>query len=466
MRTTLKLVIISLAVPAWLFCLACKKFLDIDRPVNQLVSGSVFSDSTSAEAAAVGVYAGIMENFLKTLNGRITLNAGLAADELNTPATNAGPNPFATNNLLADNSANTATWTEAYKLIYHINSVLQQVEASQSLPTRMKGRISVEMTVMRALTYYFLLSLYGDIPYTTGTDFRINGILARKSAAAVSSTLFTELESAAAYFKSAGLPESKFRVGRWATEGLLARMALLRKDWLAAVQHASEVISSGQFSMPALAAAFTAKSPEVILQFMPSTVLPYGSGEGNAFIPSSASVVPTYYLTPELLATFEPGDQRRTQWVLQQNATGGPYYYPAKYRVRQNPVYTVKEECQVALRLGELLLLRAEALAELGRLPEAISDLDLVRKRAGLPLLVTTNPGISKEALLTAIYHERQIELFAEWGHRWLDLKRTGRINTVLAMVKGGDWQATDALFPIPQSEILANPNLTQNEGY
>ncbi|HSZ34873.1 MAG TPA: RagB/SusD family nutrient uptake outer membrane protein, partial [Puia sp.] len=64
-----------------------------------------------------------------------------------------------------------------------------------------------------------------------------------------------------------------------------------------------------------------------------------------------------------------------------------------------------------------------------------------------------------------AIMHERQEEFFAEWGHRWFDLKRTGTINTELSVEKSG-WQPTDSLYPIPQVQIQNDPNTTQNPGY
>lgn len=62
--------------------------------------------------------------------------------------------------------------------------------------------------------------------------------------------------------------------------------------------------------------------------------------------------------------------------------------------------------------------------------------------------------------------NERQKELFCEMGHRWFDLKRTGKIDSVLSIEKGNHWQSTDALFPIPQTEIDRNPFLKQNPGY
>ncbi|HLX53389.1 MAG TPA: RagB/SusD family nutrient uptake outer membrane protein, partial [Aquella sp.] len=70
-------------------------------------------------------------------------------------------------------------------------------------------------------------------------------------------------------------------------------------------------------------------------------------------------------------------------------------------------------------------------------------------------------------SLLAAIMHERQVELFTEWGHRWLDLKRTGTANTILATVKE-NWQSTDQLYPIPQIQITNDPHManSQNPGY
>jgi hypothetical protein len=66
---------------------------------------------------------------------------------------------------------------------------------------------------------------------------------------------------------------------------------------------------------------------------------------------------------------------------------------------------------------------------------------------------------------MTALKQERRIELFCEWGHRWLDLKRMGDVDAVMGPLKSG-WSATDALYPIPQSQVLNDPNMTQNPGY
>jgi hypothetical protein len=138
---------------------------------------------------------------------------------------------------------------------------------------------------------------------------------------------------------------------------------------------------------------------------------------------------------------------------------GNTYYIPYKYK--QDIVVSGSGEYDMVLRLAEQYLIRAEARARQDKISGAISDLNAIRNRAGL----TNTPAIDKESLLLDIEHERQTELFVEWGHRWLDLKRTGRIDEILGLEKTG-WKSSAALFPIPQIELSKNSKLKQNVGY
>ncbi len=115
----------------------------------------------------------------------------------------------------------------------------------------------------------------------------------------------------------------------------------------------------------------------------------------------------------------------------------------------------------MVLRFAELYLIRAEARANQDNLEGAIDDLNEIRSRAGLPDLLDT---LTKDEVLLAIEKERKLELFTEWGHRWLDLKRTGRALTVLSVTKP-EITETDLLYPIPLAAMNTNPNLEQNPG-
>ena len=156
---------------------------------------------------------------------------------------------------------------------------------------------------------------------------------------------------------------------------------------------------------------------------------------------------------------MEDLDIRKQIWIG--NTTDGvnTFFYPFKYKVlgQTEPA----QEYSMVFRLTEQYLIRAEARAQAGNVIGAQTDLNLIRNRAGLSNISSTNAN----DLLLAIEKERRHELFTEWGHRWLDLKRTERISEVMSDIKP-NWESTDVLFPIPQTQIDNNPNTSQNPGY
>jgi hypothetical protein len=114
------------------------------------------------------------------------------------------------------------------------------------------------------------------------------------------------------------------------------------------------------------------------------------------------------------------------------------------------------------LRLSEQYLIRAEARARQGDLIGAKDDLNVIRNAAGLGNTI----AVTDIAIIDAVLRERRVELFTEYGHRFFDLKRYGTVNAILSLVKPG-WEVTDSLLPLPETELLVNPNLLpQNPGY
>jgi hypothetical protein len=224
---------------------------------------------------------------------------------------------------------------------------------------------------------------------------------------------------------------------------------------------------------PNLNNVFLTGSREAILQLQQNLQSSAGNAtpEGYVSLPSPLYTGLTEFgLTDQLLNAFEPGDLRRAEWI---DSTSNPAYpgfvfYPAKYKIgAANSMAGVAVEYYMVLRLAEMYLVRAEARAHgaPGGTGEAINDLNAIRSRAQLPNLP---PTLSKDDVITAVEHERQTELFTEWGHRWLDLKRTGRAAIVLPAIPlkqpwQGDYQL---LYPIPPSEIKNDNALTQNPGY
>jgi len=208
---------------------------------------------------------------------------------------------------------------------------------------------------------------------------------------------------------------------------------------------------------------FLRASKEAIWQFRPSIPF-FNTNEASVFIltysPEINSQQP-FALTPNLINSFEPGDLRRDIWVNEILFDSVKYFYPFKYKQNSGPL----TEYSIVFRLAEMYLIRSESRARLDNLGGSIADLDSVRNRAKIPLIGNINYGISKDSLLLNIEHERRIEFFSEWGHRWLDLKRTGRVDVVLEDRIGYD--SNMKIYPIPQSEMDRNPFLSrQNEGY
>lgn len=171
-----------------------------------------------------------------------------------------------------------------------------------------------------------------------------------------------------------------------------------------------------------------------------------------------------YLLSDSLVNLFDSGDKRKENWVVSKMVDTQTYYFPYKYKLS----YTgqAPQEYPVLLRLAEQYLIRAEAKAQENKVSEAIDDINVIRARAGVSPLSNT---LTQVQALAAIAKERRLELFTEYGHRWLDLKRTGEINNVMNIVcplKGGNWNSNWQVYPISLTEIQRDPNLTQNPGY
>jgi tetratricopeptide (TPR) repeat protein len=120
------------------------------------------------------------------------------------------------------------------------------------------------------------------------------------------------------------------------------------------------------------------------------------------------------------------------------------------------------------VRYADVLLLYAEALNAQGQTAAAYPYVDMIRQRAGLATLTTAHPGLSQQAFLTQLKHERITELTGE-GHRFEDLARWGDLGPALAARDANFANfkvGKDEFMPIPQYDLDVNPKLKQNPGY
>jgi hypothetical protein len=446
---------------------SCRKLVDPGTPSNRTTSDKVFNNDTLAREAVVGIYREIMKSF-GPFHGEITWLCASYSDELTQPYIMVEYEPFLTNTLTADNQLIQTIWTKAYRTLYQCNDVIQGLKNSR-LSDSLRNQLSGEAYFIRALTYFYLVNLFDRVPLITATDYATNAKMGRTETDRIYDQIISDLQDAQhllTYFTSLDKPYQKVRANQFAATALLARVYLYKKNWAAAEKAATRLIESHYYSLESnLQQIFLADSREAILQFMPFTI--YNAAEGATFVPQTGKP-PTFNLQESLINTFEANDKRR-EWIKNIFYNGSNYYYPYKYKRNNGAPYT---EYNMVLRLAEQYLIRAEARIMQNDLSGATADLNRIRARAGLPL--KTGYSSQREAMI-ALEQERRIELFAEWGHRWFDLKRFGtytlsgnfltRADEVLDILKPA-WETTAKLWPIPAKEVNLNPALIQNKGY
>lgn len=440
---------------------ACEDFLEVGTPKTEITGTTVFSNDASAKSAIRGVYSLMMSNsgFAK---GELERFTGISSDELITYSSNNEQQQFAQPALLATNSIILTTfWSEAYKYISNANSIVEGLNNSEGLTPELKDQIEGEALFIRAYCHFYLVNLFGDIPYVKTTDYKINSVLQRETTSDVYDKITEDLLKAKSLMTDDFSYSNDERVqpNKGVATALLARVYLYRSDWINAETMADELIgNSSIYSLVDLDEVFLPNSKESIWQLKP--VIP-GSNtpQGQLFIltDNPANTFGAVSLSEDFVDSFEDDDERRAEWV-NEYSDGSTFYFPFKYK------YSNEDELfeySMVFRLGEQYLIRAEARARQNKLLDGASDINAIRTRSGLDPIT---PSTSDE-LLQSIEMERKFELFTEGGHRWLDLKRTQRASAVLAPIKQ-DWQSEDQLYPIPQSERSVNPSLSQNSGY
>jgi hypothetical protein len=449
-----------------IFFTSCKKFVESDPPKTALISETVFSSDATATAAITGIYSRMMQSSSDFLSGEnsITLLSGLSSDELKNYSTDINQIQFYTSSLSPSNSRSSIFWTQLYQYIYSANSVIEGIAKSKSLSPQLKKELTGEAKFFRAFCYFYLTNLFGDVQILTSTDYSVNAHAFRSPKSEVYQQIVNDLNDAKDvlpdnYTNSGG---QRTRANKWAGTALLSRVYLYMSNWSMAETEATLVINNNStYNLVAdLDQVFLKNSNEAILQFSP--VVPFfETFDGFRFILSGSPR--RVALNDGVLSSFETGDNRKPHWVGTSIVGAQTYYFPYKYKLQfTGATTTPPKEYLMILRLAEQYLIRAEARAELNDIPGAQADLNTIRNRAGLFNSIAN----TKASLLLAIEQERRVEMFCEMGHRWLDLKRTNRANVILEPLKGSNWQPTDVLYPIPQSEISLNSNIVQNPGY
>lgn len=462
----------------------CKKLIEVEPPIDNLNSALVFNSDATAASALTGIYTKISQDNINSFRlGGITslsLFASLSADELV---------PLDPNNLVYSNyyknqlssTANTTSadyWSNFYTTLFMANSAIEGIRSSKSMSKPVMEQLLGEAMFIRAFCNFYLVNLFGDIPLISSTEWKTNMSSPRTPKDIVFQSIIADLNEAqnllkTKYVKADALTPypngsiEKIRPNKWVAKALLARAYLYVKDWNRAEAVATEILNENTlFKLSALSDVFKKNSTEAIWQLQPiGTGTNSNTGEGKLFILPSSGPSSQYpvYLRKEFINSFQLNDLRLTNWTNSITVNSITYYYPFKYKIGN--VNTPTQEYSTVFRLAEIYLIRSEARLHQKNIDGSKEDLNNIRKRAGLLDITSTDSS----AILSYIIQERRSELFTEWGHRWLDLKRNDNIEGIMSLTttqKGGDWQTTDQLYPIPFTELQKTPQIEQNPGY
>ncbi|MCF6132735.1 RagB/SusD family nutrient uptake outer membrane protein [Flavobacterium wongokense] len=441
---------------------ACDSFVDVEQPNSQLTSDAIFNDYTTASAAMKDVYTKMRDGGL--LTGKpvgLTHLLGLYADELQSYQSSASSAaPFYNNAVIPTHSYAQEIWITTYSQVYACNAVLKGAAASTALTADQKNQLTGEALFARALLHSYLAGVYGACPFITTTDYEQNLNVSRLPKSQIYTLCISDLEQARDLLPATYLSSSRTRPNKFAVSALLARLYLYSGRWAEASNEASAVLNQSAMYVwePDLNKVFLKACTSTIWQF--SAAGATGNTQEGALFIFNAGPPPVVALNSALYTVFEPGDLRKTAWT--RTITNGPNTWRHVYKYKQGAGALPTAEQSIVLRLAEQYLIRAEARAQLGELTNAKQDLNFIRTNAGLP----NTTAVTQSDVLDAILKERRVELFAEFGHRFFDLQRNAKLDVELSPVKPG-WNTTDALWPVPESQLLINPNLLpQNAGY
>ncbi|WP_313239758.1 RagB/SusD family nutrient uptake outer membrane protein, partial [Sphingobacterium multivorum] len=320
-----------------------------------------------------------------------------------------------------------------------------------------KQRIKGEALLVRSILFFYLQQIFGDIPYPTSTDYQINQSLSKIPSSEVLTRLENDLSSSISLLSDSYRSTERIIPNRKVGELMLAKIYMLQSRWNNAETLLRTITQSSLYQFENdLSKVFTKTGGHILWQLKPKN-----SGDATQEVIAyyfTGAAPSNYALSQNLVNTFTVGDQRKNQWMATVTVAQNTWYRPAKYKTLTNNT----TEYSVIFRLEEVYLLLAESLAEQDKLAEALPLLNATRQRATLPVL---SMPISKQSLLNEILLEDRKEFFTEMGHRFLDLKRMNRLDDLLPIKS--NWKNYHSLWPLPQKELLLNPNLNpQNTGY
>lgn len=486
---------ISLSALAFLMTgfTSCTDFLE-EKVYTEYDPNGMLQDQSGVDALLIGAYARsrIIEynsrNYTFLMNEFPTdiafeTGGGLERDAF----------PFINFSWDVDNSFLNTFWGKMYEAIASANSVLNVTDGLTTISEESLKKAQAEARFIRAVSYYYLLNLFGptpiiEIPKGASPDEieQIGKSTPRASLEDFIKYIVTDLT-----FAADNLPVEENPIGR-ATRGaalaVLTKLYMHEKDWENAAATAQKVIDLKYYSLYTDYKKMFSVEGEDNKEYIYRAPCIAQAGYHNNYMPHAFP--PNYPIQSNWINfgaqfrtytafydTFEKGDIRTevliTNYVdqsgqkieLLRDNEGNPLDNVRSFKYWPDPNASGENNGNdiVYIRYADILLCRAEALNELkGPNEESINLINEIRKRAKVAEIEQSK--FTKETLRDFILEERAREFFSE-GLRREDLIRHGKFISN-AIERGKDAKPYQVLYPIPQRQREANPNLTQNPGY
>lgn len=468
----MKKIIISLSTI--LFLLSCSSDLLNTTPESDKIVTQFYKDATQIEQAVNAVYGclqytGQYKLAMPTIG---EIPSDNTFDEV--PANDSftyGEFDFFT--IQPNNSLIASTWKDNYIGIQQVNIILNRIGAIADMNEATKNSRIGEVKFLRALMYFNLVRIFGDVPLVTKETTDVNEYFGQSRTPTDEVYSFIEKELADAITLLPNTASQAGKVTKGAALGVLAKVFITRNKYAEALPYLVQIENLQKYNLLSEPAKIFAidneNNSEIIFDIQFASGI-NGNSEGSSafqmFSPSgTVSGAKGHNLpTKEVYNLYKTNDKRRDAFIgITKN--GIPY---SKKLVKTSKDIADGGSNTVVLRLADVYLLMAECYAKANDFNNANFYLNKIKTRAGIPTVNLTN----QQAILDEIDLERRLELIGE-GHRWFDLVRTGKAISVItnhfAITPGystASIQTHNLLMPIPQSQINTDPAIKQNPGY
>lgn len=468
----------------FLLITACKKsFIELTPPSTAGVN-SLYKTDQDFKQAEIGIY-----NIYQSQYQNMWLFGDMRGDDSWDELVKGTPAAMDLFTISNDDAVIQSTWLNYYNIISRANLLLAKIAPIDKGTIPNKDAYIGEAKFLRALAYFDLVRIYGNVPMVT-TPITIEEAYKsgrEKVDKIYSEVIIKDLQDAEASLPAKYAGADVGRATKGAAKSILGKVYLTIHDFVKAEAKLKEVITMGYALLPKYNDLFDYTKDEHHSEYIFDIEYEQGlSGEGSTFTtnfsPKNPDIAAFYGVTGgqngannaprSLFAIFPPGDLRKDVTAADGFTDNNGVFHPLiptsndvstftkKYMTRLLAVNDSRANWKV-IRYADVLLMLAEALNENGKTSEALGYLNQVRKRAGL----ADYSGLSQADTRENIYLERRLELSFE-GQRWFDLVRTGRALQTMSSKGMKDYMV---VFPIPVTQIQLINNssiLPQNPGY